>query len=186
MGSLQDQLLKSGLVSEEQLKRSKADSRKQRKRKPKATKAARSKPAASEASRAAEAANAARRSRDRELDRARSAERDRRARLGQLRVLLDENRQNDPDGEIKHFYQSGKKVKQLWVTTEQQQQLADGRLFIAVLEGRGHLLKRDVEKRLLKVDPDQQDIRIVHVDEARDGDDPGAYADHPVPDDLTW
>jgi uncharacterized protein YaiL (DUF2058 family) len=183
MGSLQDQLLKSGLVSEDQLKQAKNDSRKQRKRKPKASKAARARTGPSDAERAAQASKAAHRSRDRELDRARGVERDRRARLGQLRVLLDEQRKNDPAGEIKHFYQSGKKVKQLWVTQKQQQALMEGGLIIAVLEGRGHLLARDQEARLLKIDPEQQDIRIVHVDDAADDD---AYAEHPVPDDLMW
>jgi uncharacterized protein YaiL (DUF2058 family) len=185
MGSLQDQLLKSGLVSEEQLKKSKSNARKQNKRKPKQSKATRAKPAVSDASRAAGAASAERRSRDRALNQARNAERDRRTRLGQLRAVLDEHRMNGAEGEIKHFYQSGKKIKQIWVDKQQQQGLIDGKLFVAVLEGRGHLLKRELEARLLKIDPEQQDIRIVNADSGAAGSD-DAYADHPVPDDLMW
>jgi uncharacterized protein YaiL (DUF2058 family) len=185
MGSLQDQLLQSGLVSADQLKQTSTDSRKQRKRKPKQAKSARKQAHGSDASRAADAAASARRSRDRELNQVRNAERDRKARLAQLRTFLDEHRLNDGEGDIKHFYQSGRKVKQIWVTSAQQQQLADGKLLVAVLEGRGHLLKRELEDRLVKIDPDQQHLRIVVVDPSAKAEEE-AYADHPIPDDLMW
>ncbi|MEO0974289.1 MAG: DUF2058 family protein, partial [Pseudomonadota bacterium] len=76
MGSLQDQLLQSGLVSEEQLRKSKQDAAKHRKRKPRKAKAERSQKAPdSDAARAAKAATSARQQRDRELNSARNVER---------------------------------------------------------------------------------------------------------------
>lgn len=189
MGSLQDQLLQSGLVSEEQLKKSRQDSARKRKGKPRKSKAERAKAPASEAARAARARDAEQKQRDRALDQARNTERDRRARLGQVRAIIDAQRLNDPQGDIKHFYQSGRKIKQIWVTDAQQQDLVAGRLVIAVLEGRGHLLRPEQAVRLEKVDPDGQHIRLVRTeppaaDDAPAADDP--YADHPIPDDLMW
>ncbi len=185
MGSLQEQMLKSGLVSEEQLAKTRREAARKQKRKPKQRKAERQAGTPpSEAARAANEAKAQQRARDRELNKARNAERERKAMLAQLRVLLDEHRLNDGDGDIKHFYQSGRKVKQIWVTKEQQEGLVGGRLIVAVLEGRGHLLRSSLEERLRKIDPEGEHIRVVRADDKPAADD--AYADHPIPDDLMW
>ncbi|MEO0422462.1 MAG: DUF2058 family protein [Pseudomonadota bacterium] len=189
MGSLQDQLLQSGLVSEDQLRKSKQNAAKGRKRKPRKSKAERAAKAPdSEATRAAKAASSARQLRDRELNQARNVERERKAILGQLRAIINEQRLNDPEGDIKHFYQSGKKIKQIWVTSKQQRELVTGALVVAVLEGRGHLMATAQAERLQKVDAKGEHIRIAKADEptpdAAATDD--AYAAHPVPDDLMW
>ncbi len=189
MGSLQDQLLQSGLVSEDQLRKSKQDAAKGRKRKPRKSKAERAAKAPdSEAARAAKAASSARQQRDRELNQARNVERDRRAILGQLRAIINEQRLNDPEGDIKHFYQSGKKIKQIWVTSKQQRELIAGSLVVAVLEGRGHLMATAQAERLQKVDTTGEHIRIARADEPKASSSSGAdpYAEHPIPDDLMW
>ncbi len=183
MGSMQDQLLQAGLITEDKLKQAKAKDHKARKRAGKAKKSKRKQPNSAPAGNTAELA--AKRAKDRQLNRVRDSERGRKSRLTALRTLLDKHRKNDPKGDIKHYYQSGKKIKYLYITPKQQTQLQQNKLLIAVLEGRGHILEQALEKQLASLDPDNQDIRIARVADSA-GDAGNDYGDHPVPDDLMW
>ncbi len=183
MGSMQDQLLQAGLITEDKLKQAKAKDHKARKRAGKPKKSKRKPPSSAPAGNTAEQAE--KRAHDRQLNRARDSERGRKSRLTALRTLLDKHRKNDPKGDIKHYYQSGKKIKYLYITAKQQTLLQQNKLLIAILEGRGHILEQSQEKQLQSLDPDRQDIRIAKVAD-KAGDSGDEYGEHPVPDDLMW
>lgn len=176
--SLQDQLLKSGLVSEKQAKKSKKSKHKkgQQQRKNGAA-------ADNDAKQLADKAQAEKVARDRELNRQRKEEAERKAVVAQIRQLIEQNRQSREDGEKPYNFTHGTAVKKLYVTNAQHDQLSRGLLAIVLLDEAYELVpavvaekiaQRDAETVLVRNDRDQQ------VDE----DDP--YADYQIPDDLMW
>ena len=179
--SLRDQLLKAGLVSRDQANRAEAKARKKQKPRkgPESPEAEKQRRLAEEVARA----EAEKQKRDRELNRKRDQSRAAKARRAELRKQLGEQKLNDGKGEITHYFQSGKKVKQVMVTPKQQAELIAGRLAIVVMDGIIHLVERsladvvqrdDPEARVIVVDPDQTE----EIDEA--------YKDYVIPDDLQW
>lgn len=124
----------------------------------------------------------------RERDEKRAAEQARQARLAaerrrreinaRLKELVDSHRRNVPDADVaRHFLYRGR-IRKLYVTAEQQQALAEGRLGIVYLSGGYHLLETGQIEQAKAIDADHV------VDLAAGGD--AAEDDHPVPDDLTW
>ncbi len=173
--SLQDQLLKAGLVSEQQVKQARSGKRRGRRR---------GQPQVRDEALAAERERERRRERDRERNRAIEAERERKASRARARELLRGARLNDPRAEIPYHFIHGKQVKRIYVTAEQQAALAAGRLAIAALATRHHLVTIEVADKARAMVPDLFVFRA-------DRDAPGAeeaaeYAEHPIPDDLIW
>jgi len=131
MSSLREQLLKAGLVSEEQVKQSETSKRKQKFRGQKDRKLAQEQAAkrrAEQEKRAQE--EATKRVRDRQLNQQRDAKQKRREDLARIRQLLGKHRKNDPNAELPYNFQSGKVIRKVRVTEQQQKQLGAGRLGI--------------------------------------------------------
>jgi uncharacterized protein len=160
--SLRDQLIKAGLVTEDQAKKAAADARKQshNARKPggdpqAAVRAAQQRRLEEEARR--------KRERDRELNLQREAERKRREALQRAQQLIAEHRQNVPDAEVRYsFVEKGRFVRSIWVTDPQQQALADGRLAIARAAGphRFALIPAEVARQVQEVAPER--VLLLH------------------------
>lgn len=187
MGDLKEQLLKAGLVSEEQVReagrkpkgkggRGKA---KPRKAPPKRH---REKPARSSAEiDLAEAyrvrAREEREAREAEARARREAERRRKANRARIAELIREHAQNKDTAEhVYHFAVSGK-VKQVHVTPGQLKALAAGELAITFLEGRRCLIAADIATQIEALDPDKLIVRH-DPEQTSDEDD--------IPDDLMW
>src|SRR5690606_26398051 len=120
--SLRDQLLKAGLVNEQQVKQTEKQLRKQPRTK---------KPAASAAQKQAAQAQAAKAARDRELNRRKAEKAEARARAAQVRQLIDKHRlPSCDDGEPYHF-QDGKHVRRIYVDPDQRAKLVKGELAVA-------------------------------------------------------
>ena len=182
MGSLQDQLLKAGLVSEQQLKENRSKKRKTRKRN-------KGKKESSEPSLAAAYAKRAQQEkteRDRELNRRREEARKRKERKAQLRQLIVPNRRNDDAADVpRHFDYLGK-IRKLYVTKRQFEDVNTGRLAIVYHAGRFHLLERAHIDKVMAIDP-----AVVAFDAKASGsadDVAEGYEDEKfqVPDDLIW
>lgn len=130
--SLQEQLLKAGLVSAEKLKQLQAEERKQR-HDAKKSKAAAAAEAAhqAEAARERERAAAQRRERDRRLNLEREAQKKEREKRAQARQLLQHNRRpKEADAALRYSFMEGRYIRYVWVSPQQQRQLATGRLGI--------------------------------------------------------
>ena len=131
--SLRDELLKAGLVSKDKAKQMDAQTRKQahkakKNKKVAATDAAHQ--ARLQERRDAEARQ--RRERDRALNQFRDAERKHRARLAQGRQLIESNRLNEADAEIRYNFLAGNRfIRYVRVTPQQQKQLARGLIGVA-------------------------------------------------------
>lgn len=184
MGSLQEQLLKAGLVSEQKLKESRSDRRKKR-RNPEARQTGEAEVDLARAY--AERARVEQRDRDRELNRKREEERRRRERNAQLKQLVVPQALNDPKAELPRYFEHNGKIRKLYVTADQQQRLTDGALGIVYLRGRYFLVSAEILERARAV---SEDALAFFAPLAPD---PVASEDHDysdpryqVPDDLQW
>lgn len=175
--SLQDQLLKAGLVDEKKANKAKKAKHQQAKKKQK-----NKIETVDEAKLAAERAQAEKVERDRQLNLQRKAEAERKALAAQVRQLIEMNRQH-ADGDIAYSFTDGSLVKNLYVTETQQRQLSNGRLCIVKLDEGYELIPTSVAEKIRQRDETTQ-ILSNQPTETPDEDDP--YAEFQVPDDLMW
>ncbi len=173
MGSLQEQLLKAGLASKQQLKQARKQKGKQRKQ-------GRADEEISLARAYAEKQRLEKQERDRELNRKREEERRRREINQQVGQLVATHRQNAPEAEISRFFEYGGKIRKLFVTPAQQKALNQGRMGIVQHRGQYHLLAVDVYRKIEALKPSAAAF-LLDPDEI----DP-AEEEFPVPDDLMW
>lgn len=72
----------------------------------------------------------------------------------QLQVLLEGQTRNDPDAEIARHFRDGDRITRIYVTSEQQAGLAEGRLGIVKLRRRYWLVPEEVARQAAKIKPD--------------------------------
>ena len=176
--SLQDQLLKAGLVDNKQANKIKKNKLKQTKQKQKNKIEARD-----EAKLAAQRAQTEKAERDRQLNRQRKAEAERKAIAAQVRQLIEMNRQSRDGGDIDYSFTDGTLIKRIAVTGTQLKQLSNGSLCIVKLDEQYELIPTLVAEKIQQRDGHTQ-ILSNPATETPDEDDP--YADFQVPDDLMW
>ena len=178
--SLQDQLLKSGLVSSAQAKTAKSDKRKQaqQQRNNNVT-------VVDEAKELVQKAQAEKAERDRELNLIKKQQEEQKHLLAQVKQLIELNKQpKDADGVAYHFSDNNK-VKTLYVSEAMREQIIRGRLAIVKLGESYEVVSSDVAKKI-----SLRDAASVIVNnepgagEVDNKDDP--YADYQIPDDLMW
>lgn len=173
-GSLQDQLVKAGLASEQQLRSTKSKKRKQKR-------SGSQPPEAAQREQAAQAA-AEKRRRDQALNRQRDEEAKRKAEQIVLWQLVRDNRIVRSAGDTAYNFTDGKALKRLYVSAAQQRDLVAGSLAIVRHDDFYELVPADVAERLAAAEPP---LVLVHNrPEPDEGDD--EYADYKVPDDLMW
>jgi uncharacterized protein YaiL (DUF2058 family) len=180
-GTLQDQLLKAGLVDEDRVKAEKK-ARHAERRKPAGNKKDRAKAAA-----APSQGDIARREK-KEKARAANAERDqrqgRKAMRAEIRKWIADGRLDRSGGETPWQFVSGGKIRKLLVTDEQHRRLVAGALCVTRLDGIFEVVPREIAERVEAREPQA----VVPVNQPgadeQGADDP--YAEYKVPDDLTW
>jgi hypothetical protein len=98
----------------------------------------------------------------------------------EVRALIDEHRQNADDAEIPHHFVKSGRIKRVFLTEVQRQAFARGELVVVAVEGSHHLLGPEAAEKILAVAP----RTFVHRhDDSPPAEDEG---EHPVPDDLIW
>lgn len=176
--SLQEQLLKAGLVSEHSLKQARTSKHKTSKQSGKRG------PQVDETTRqAADRARAEKVERDRELNRQRQEEAARKAAENEIRQLIHTNRVVRDGGDLAYNFSDGSTLKRIYVNKEQHARLVSGRLAIVRQDAFYEVVPAETAERVRA-----RDASLVLVfnqpAESSDGDDP--YADYQVPDDLMW
>ena len=179
--SLQEQLLKAGLVKEKQLKKSNSEKRKQVRQQLHSKEGV-----VDEAREAALLALAEKAERDRALAREQNKVAEAKAFSAQIRQIITLNRQPKNTGDIAYNFVDDKKIKTLHVDRITLEHLSQGRLAIVTLDGRYEIVP---QAAALKIQLRDAAVVIVcnEQQKAADGtveDDP--YADFKVPDDLMW
>ena len=178
MASLQEQLLKAGVVDEKKAKQIKKDKRKKAKQVPKGQ------TLKDETKELAKQVLLDKAQRDREINLEQQKIAEQKAIAAQIKQLIESNRIDRGEGDIAYQFTDGKKIKKLYVTSLLQNQLSRGLIAIVKL-GEGYELvptvvadkiaQRDDGIVLLKNQPGADEV---------DEDDP--YADYQIPDDLMW
>lgn len=179
--SLQDELLKAGLVSQEQVQKANKAKRSQKRQQPKPKKGKAKKPALTpEQIQAREEKSA----RDRELNQRRDEARRQREIAAQIKQLVDANRHppSDPENDVPFYFENKGKVKTIHVGPHTRDLIAKGRLVIVNANGKFELVPPDIAEKIRQRNPSL--VIDLPKEEKPDGDDP--YADYQVPDDLMW
>ena len=177
--SLQDQLLKAGLVDKNKVNKAKKQHKTQvrQQRNTKGTEVPKPDP-----ERQRELAEKA--ARDRELNERRNEVRRQREVAAQVKQLVINNRhprsQNEDDQPF-HFENKGK-VKRLYVSSHTHKMISDGRLVIVNFNGVFELVPPDVAEKIRQRNPSL--VIDLPEEQQPDADDP--YAQYQVPDDLMW
>jgi uncharacterized protein YaiL (DUF2058 family) len=176
--SLQEQLKRSGLVDDKQLRKAKGEQR--RKRKQGSAEADQAQSVARDVRAAAQEKAA----RDRELDAQRKAEADARARAAQVRQLVERGRVPREQGEVAYHFTDDKVVRRLHLTPAIHQQVVDGTLAV-VRGGDDYELVPDAVAEKIA----ERDAHCIVVRNKGGGQacgEAGDYEGYDVPDDLMW
>jgi len=178
--SLQDQLLKAGLVDQKKVKKVKQEKRKQAKQTPKGQQLE------DEIKLAARQAQAEKSQRDKEANLKREKDNEARAIRAQIKQLIEVNRIDRTGGQTAYQFVDAKKVKKLYINEELQEQLIKGRIAVVKLGEGYELVPTPVAEKIAQ--RDETIILVLHVGEIEHTDSPeeDPYAEYQIPDDLMW
>ncbi|MDH5353868.1 MAG: DUF2058 domain-containing protein [Gammaproteobacteria bacterium] len=182
MASLQDQLLKAGLINKNKANKAKKEKQKQAKAGRGGAKTT------DETGLAAQQEQARKVERDRELNRQKQARSNQKAMMAQIKQLIDLNRVDREGGDVNYSFVHNDKVKKIFVTPLLQNQLGTGRLAIVTFPRNGddsyELVPAVIAEKIAQRDQNSV-VQLNQVSETEiDEDDP--YADYQIPDDLMW
>jgi uncharacterized protein YaiL (DUF2058 family) len=179
--SLRDQLLKAGLVTEQQVQRAERDQRQQQFRAPRDKK--RPPPGPTPAQLAAQKAAAEKAAKDAEANRRKQEKLERRARYAEIKQLVAAHQVPRVETEDFYNFQDGAQIRRIEVTPELREKLVSGVLAIVRCEGRFAFVPATVGEQIGARVP--KALLHLHRPDAKPAaDDP--YRDHVVPDDLMW
>ena len=169
--TLQEQMLKAGLVNEKKLKKAKKGSKKSRVQ-------------AREVKAAVEESKRLQQERDKELNTQQKEQRLTKEIQAQIKQLIEMNKLELTDGDIKYNFTDGTLVKSLYVPSLIRDKLAKGILSIARYEETYVVIPSSVAKKIAQRDENAIIEQNESDSDSFDEDDP--YADFVVPDDLMW
>lgn len=172
--SLLEQLKKSGLVSEKQVRQMRHGQQQQEQK---------GQPdGAGKTKELARNAQQEKLERDRQLNQQRQEEAQRKATAAQIRELIERHRIVERDGEIAYHFTDGTLVKRIHINANVHKQLCNGDLAIAKLGSRHELVPCDVATKISERDAS----RIITLSKSEKPAEDDPYAAYKVPDDLMW
>ncbi|MCZ4292926.1 DUF2058 domain-containing protein [Vibrio sinaloensis] len=169
--TLQEQMLKAGLVNEKKLKKAKKGSKKSRVQ-------------AREVKAAVEENKRQQQERDKALSNEQKEQRLSKEIQAQIKQLIEMNKIDLKDGDIKYNFTDGTLVKSVYVESLVRDQLAKGILSIARSEESYVVIPSSVAKKIALRDESVIIEQNAPAEDLPAEDDP--YADFVVPDDLMW
>jgi uncharacterized protein YaiL (DUF2058 family) len=178
MASLQEQLLKAGMVDAKKAKQLDKEKRKAAKQQPKGQ------ASVNEDREQARRTLAEKAERDREINRQQQEVAQAKAITAQIKQLIDVNRLARDGGDVAYQFTDGSKIKKLYVTAAQQGQLVKGLLAIVKFDAAYSLVAAPVAQKISQRDPAFVLVLNQGKDDGVAEDDP--YADYQIPDDLMW
>ncbi|KLN64933.1 DUF2058 domain-containing protein [Vibrio sp. VPAP30] len=169
--TLQEQMLKAGLVNEKKLKKAKKGSKKSRVQ-------------AREVKAAVEESKRQQQERDKALSEEQKEQRLSKEIKAQIKQLIEMNKLDQKDGEIKYNFTDGTLVKAIYVEQLIRDQLAKGILSIARADDTYAVIPSSVANKIGMRDESVIIEQNAPAEDISAEDDP--YADFVVPDDLMW
>ena len=177
--SLRDQLLKAGLVNQKQAKQVSKDKQKQQRLAHKGQIEL-----DDSQQRAAQEAMAEKVKRDQELNRQQQEKAEAKARVAQVKQLIEATRLPKLTTEDYYNFVDDKKVKRLSVNSLMRNKLSSGSLAIVHHGGGYEVIPREAALKIQERDPQRIVYMNVQTEEVAAEDDP--YAAYQIPDDLMW
>lgn len=181
MASLQDQLLKAGLIDSKKAKQANKEKRKE-------TNVARrsNEQVVDEIKQSAEQARLEKAGRDRELNRQRDLELQQKAIAAQIKQLIENHRQpkGAGNGDVEYNFTDGKLIKKMRVSPLVLEQVVRGVLAVVKLGDAYELVPRIVADKIAQRDENFVVVANTKTESVVDDDDP--YKDYVIPDDLMW
>jgi uncharacterized protein YaiL (DUF2058 family) len=178
MVSLQEQLLKAGLVDKKKVKVANQEKSKQHK-----VELRTGQQSVDESRQAALEAQRKQAERARELNAQRDAAAAEKAVAAQIAQMIQQNRQAKGNGDIAYNFAIGTKIERLYVSEKMRDHLVAGRLAI-VAHGDGfELIPRAIADKIAERAPERV-VRINQSSTQVEADDP--YAEFKIPDDFSW
>ena len=176
----QEQLLKAGLVTKQQVQKVQQEKNKHQKQNRPSKKNKPIDPAILKAQQAAEA----KANRDRELNQKKQEQARKKAVSVEINQLISQNSiKRDEKCEVAYNFEHKKKVHRIYVNADLKQRIIDGKLGIARIEGRYELVPLLIAEKIQQ----RNDQRIViFQEEVKPASDQDSYADYEIPDDLMW
>src|SRR5471030_2471196 len=178
MVSLQEQLLKAGLVDKNKVKVANQQKSKQKKEERRT-----GEQSVDEVRLAALETQRKNAERARELNAQRDAAANQKAIVAQIAQMVQQNRQGKGNGDIAYNFTHGSKIERIYVSAAVQAHLVAGRLVIVCLGGVVELVPRVIADKIAERDPALV-VRVKQASAAVEEDDP--YAAFQIPDDLMW
>lgn len=178
MVSLQEQLLKAGLVDKNKVKKVNQDKSKQKKEERRT-----GTQSVDEARLAALEIQRKNAERAREMNAQRDEAATQKAIHAQIVQMVQKNRQNKGKGDIAYNYTHGTKIERIYVSAEVREHLVAGRLVIVCLEDGVELVPRVIADKIAERDASMV-VRVNKSSTEVEEDDP--YAAFQIPDDLMW
>lgn len=178
MASLQEQLLKAGVVDEKKAKQITKEKRK------KAKQTSKGQQQVNEARELVEKTRAEKLVRDREINRQQREAAESKAIAAQIKQLIDVNRIDRSEGEIGYQFTDGNKVRKIHITPLLQSQLGKGFIAIVGLNEQYELVPAAVAEKIRQRSEGVVVFQSKPDNDETDQDDP--YADYKIPDDLMW
>jgi len=178
MASLQDQLLKAGIVNKKKAKKIKLAKHSQAKKQPKGHHQI------DENKLQAEKALAERIAKDKAMNKEKQALAEQKAIQAQIIQLIKSNAIDNQNGEISYQFTDGKVIAKIYVTDQLQKQLSKGIIAIAKLGEAYEMVPAIVAEKISQRDSNIILVLNDNITTEMDEDDP--YADFQIPDDLMW
>ena len=174
----QEQLLKAGLVTKQQVQKVKQDKNKKYKQKSKKDKVV------DETRLKAQQATEDKAKRDKELNQRKEQQAQQKAISIEINQLISNNSlPRDETYDIAYNFEHNKKIKSIYVNEDIKQQIIKGKLGIARIEGRYEIVPLSVAEKIQQRNA-KRVVLFEDNEQATDEDD--AYAEHQIPDDLIW
>ena len=177
----QDQLLKAGLVTKKQVQKVQQDKKRKNKQQQQHSKKEK---VVDETKLKAQQAAEEKAKRDRELNRKKEEQARQKAISIEINQLIINNcLARDDSCDIVYNFEHNKKVRRVYVDNDMKQQIIQGKLGIARIEGRYELVTKTVAE---KIQQRNEKRVVIFSDDQKTVDENDLYAEHQIPDDLMW
>jgi hypothetical protein len=175
----QEQLFKAGIATKKQVQQVQQDNKKKHKQQRN-----KKQPPVDENRLKAQQASAEKTSHDRELNKQKEHAARNKAISAEINQLITQHSiKRGENCEIVYNFEHNKKVKRIYINAAMQQQIMQGKLGIARIEGRYELVPAAIAEKIQR----RNEKRVVlFTDKHTDINEDDGYADYKIPDDLMW
>lgn len=176
----QEQLLKAGLVSKQQVQKAQQDKQKAKKQQHNNKKIK----VVDESKIQAQKAADEKALRDRELNQKKQEQARQKAISAEIDQLITSNHiERDDSCDLAYNFEHQKKIKRIYINADMQKQIAQGKLGIARITGQYELIPKAIAEKIQQ----RNDKRVIlFSDQQATDNNNDPYAEHQIPDDLMW